>query len=177
MDASGSMPQGDPWSVLVLGLILRLPVLELQARFPRLHQVVYVDDRSWLRFGNFGAISSVLGFRENEGKSQFFHSSRAGRRRLRDTACADHVTHELTMLGMCISSSDERCTTDKERKREARALQVAAKCRYLHVNVARKAYISVGLRLLARFPGVGTKGLLRMSCLISSRRLGVLLCS
>ena len=45
------------------------------------------------------------------------------------------------MLGMCVSSSDERCTTDKERKREACALQVAAKRRYLHPNVAKTAYI------------------------------------
>ena len=41
-----SMPQGDPFAVLALGLLLRIPVLKLQARFPRLLQVIYVDDRT-----------------------------------------------------------------------------------------------------------------------------------
>eukprot|EP00435_Cladocopium_sp_Y103_P039369 s1164_g10.t1 len=148
MEVTESMPQGDPFAVLALSLLLRVPVLKLQARFPRLLQVIYVDDRTWCcdsaaecaEVWDFWQHESVrLGFRENHSKAQFFHRTVQGRKALRTRGCA--ALHTATILGVEISSSDSRGSSKKELARVQRAMSVLRKCCYLQHGVLRKAQV------------------------------------
>ena len=151
-----SMPQGDPFAVLALGFLLRIPVLKLQARFPRLLQVIYVDDRTWCCDSAAECVevwncwereSARLGFRENHSKAQFFHRTAQGRKALKTRGCA--ASHTVTILGVEVSSSESRGSSKKELARFQRAMTVLRKCRYLHHGVLRKAHLCTSAAMSA----------------------------
>ena len=120
-----SIPQGDPWSVFAMGLLLRLPSLALQRVEPDLRLLFFVDDRSWScsspeacrhTFDFWLDHSAWLGLRENFTKAQFFHPTRAGRDRL--GRCRLSASSGITVLGVHITDCNlRRNTSVKEKKR------------------------------------------------------------
>lgn len=142
-----SIPQGDPWSVFAMGLLLRLPSLALQRVEPDLRLLFFVDDRSWScsspeacrrTFDFWLDHSAWLGLRENFTKAQFFHPTRAGRDRL--GRCRLSASSGITVLGVHITDGNlRRNTSVKEKKRLCKGVAVAAKCRFLPGHFSRKS--------------------------------------
>ncbi|CAE8653111.1 unnamed protein product [Polarella glacialis] len=81
-----SLPQGDPWSLIAMAVVLLLPLLDLRRGPETTDIMLYVDDRAWASTNasdcmNFGRKwkdwSSRLGLKENEAKEKYYHQNYA----------------------------------------------------------------------------------------------------
>ena len=145
--AGSSLPQGDPWSVLAIALLLRIPAAKVSRQHDPV-QLIFVDDRSFachsaeacaLVWDLWNTESRKLGLKEHAGKAQFYHNTPQGRTLLRRTDCAPFVASELTALGVTLGAPGRHLTA-KESKRLSRAETVAVKAKGLPVDKQRKRF-------------------------------------
>ena len=109
-----SVPQGDAWAVLAMAVLLTIPWLDLKQKFPETTFALYVDDRTWCSptaaecaavANSWHEWSVILGLKENNAKSQFYHKNPTGREKLVAAGVdANQITSQPKILGVVLWS-------------------------------------------------------------------------
>ncbi|CAE8584053.1 unnamed protein product [Polarella glacialis] len=148
-----SLPQGDPWSLIAMAVVLLLPLLDLR-RGPETSDIMlYVDDRAWASTAasdcmNFGRKwkdwSSRLGLKENEAKEKYYHQNYAFAldEFAKVGAPPKTISGAPALLGVELAPEAGRPFTDKENKKLDRAALWARKARSLPLPAFRRLRIA-----------------------------------
>ncbi|CAE8587798.1 unnamed protein product [Polarella glacialis] len=147
------LPQGDPWSLIAMAVVLLLPLLDLR-RGPETSDIMlYVDDRAWASTAasdcmNFGRKwkdwSSRLGLKENEAKEKYYHQNYALAfdEFAKVGAPPKTISGAPALLGVELAPEAGRPFTDKENKKLDRAALWARKARSLPLPAFRRLRIA-----------------------------------
>ena len=135
---NSSMPQGDSLAPWALNVMLQIPCDIIQQLQPRLTQVLYLDDRSFVTtevndlfqtWNQWRRHAAQLGMSENLRKTQFFCKNQTKQNSmLQHPDMSPHVTDCLEVLGICFTRGNTE-PTPKESGRVARAVDAAHKVR------------------------------------------------
>ena len=149
---STSIPQGDPFSMLAMSLLLTVPYRDLKAQHEAAVWMRYVDDRTWVAptarqcvlIGHqWRQWSLTLGLEENEAKDQYHHRNPSGRIKLLATGLEGQKnTPWPKILGVTLAPSSHRKTLGAERIRLRAAAWVLKRVRCLPVNLATQARVA-----------------------------------
>ncbi|CAE8696292.1 unnamed protein product, partial [Polarella glacialis] len=137
-----SLPQGDPWSLIAMAVVLLLPLLDLRRGPETTDIMLYVDDRAWASTNasdcmNFGRKwkdwSSRLGLKENEAKEKYYRQNYALaiEEFAKVGAPPKTISGAPALLGVELAPETGRPFTDKEKKKLDQAALVARKARSL----------------------------------------------
>ncbi|CAE8642159.1 unnamed protein product [Polarella glacialis] len=148
-----SLPQGDPWSLIAMAVVLLLPLLDLRRGPETTDIMLYVDDRAWASTNasdcmNFGRKwkdwSSRLGLKENETKEKYYHQNYALALEefAKVGAPPKTISGAPALLGVELAPETGRPFTDKEKKKLDQAALVARKARSLPLPVSRRLRIA-----------------------------------
>eukprot|EP00435_Cladocopium_sp_Y103_P038804 s136_g10.t1 len=145
---SSSLLQGDPWSMFGMAAML-LPAAEnVKRNHPEVIQVLYADDRT-LAAGSVQQLQSAidrwhvwgdrLGLADNRQKSQFYHATTQGRRRLVQAGVAsDKVCGDIKILGYCFQGVLARKANVTESTRIQKAIRQALRVQCLPGALSRR---------------------------------------
>ena len=119
-----SLPQGDPWAMAAMTALLLAPLHAIRSECPNTRNYSFVDDRTvtaptlpeclraetvWKRW------SRILGLRENESKTQYYHRTESGRREfLMAEIDAQKISASPQILGACLIGTQKRSLTQQE---------------------------------------------------------------
>ncbi|CAE8635053.1 unnamed protein product [Polarella glacialis] len=123
-----SLPQGDPWSLIAMAVVLLLPLLDLRRGPETTDIMLYVDDRAWASTNasdcmNFGRKwkdwSSRLGLKENEAKEKYYHQNYALALEefAKVGAPPKTISGAPALLGVELAPETGRPFTDKEKRK------------------------------------------------------------
>ncbi|CAE8605483.1 unnamed protein product [Polarella glacialis] len=148
-----SLPQGDPWSLIAMAVVLLLPLLDLRRGPETTDIMLYVDDRAWASTNasdcmNFGRKwkdwSSRLGLKENEAKEKYYRQNYALALEefAKVGAPPKTVSGAPALLGVELAPETGRPFTDKEKKKLDQAALVARKAHSLPLPASRRLRIA-----------------------------------
>ena len=140
-----SLPQGDPWSQLGMVAILSPAMWNIAREHPTVIHRSFVDDRSWAADTVEETLaveqiwktwSGILQLKENQDKSQYFHASAKGRRKLIEQGGLPHdkVSNQINILGHYFNGLQDRQVNCKELLRVKNAMQYIRKVAFLPVT-------------------------------------------
>ncbi|CAE8609210.1 unnamed protein product [Polarella glacialis] len=152
-EVNTSLPQGDPWSLIAMAVVLLLPLLDLRRGPETTDIMLYVDDRAWASTNasdcmNFGRKwkdwSSRLGLKENEAKEKYYHQNYALaiEEFAKVGAPPKTISGAPALLGVELAPETGRPFTDKEKKKLDQAALVARKARSLPLPASRRLRIA-----------------------------------
>ena len=180
---SASIPQGDPFAMMAMSLLLSVPWRDLCRRFPAACWMLYVDDRSWVAptarmcveiGGEWHNWSNFLGLRENPCKDQFHHRTVKGRRALLAAGVsAERISPWPKILGVHLVPATRRKSKGAECQRLAAAAAAAAAAWTLLRVQCLPVALSVKV-LVASMSGVSKAAfgwMCRLPTLVEIRRL------
>jgi len=143
-----SLPQGDPWAMAAMTALLLAPLHAIRSECPNTRNYSFVDDRTvtaptlpeclraetvWKRW------SRILGLRENESKTQYYHRTESGRREfLMAEIDAQKISASPQILGACLIGTQKRSLTQQEMKRLEKARKTADRCACLPLHPREK---------------------------------------
>ncbi|CAE8741924.1 unnamed protein product [Polarella glacialis] len=152
-EVNTSLPQGDPWSLIAMAVVLLLPLLDLRRGPETTDIMLYVDDRAWASTNasdcmNFGRKwkdwSSRLGLKENEAKEKYYHQNYAFaiEEFAKVGAPPKTISGAPALLGVELAPETGRPFTDKEKKKLDQAALVAREARSLPLPASRRLRIA-----------------------------------
>ena len=110
-NVSHSLPQGDPWCMAAMTVVLLVGVNAAQTEVPDAKCITYVDDRIILAPTETSCLlacqvckhwSRILGLTESESKEQFFHRKAANKKKFELAGIHPSKVRELpVILGTC----------------------------------------------------------------------------